>query len=51
MEGEEKKNNSNKGDFSEIIKKAYEKGLKENEITVDKLIKELKADLKHMIIS
>jgi len=37
-------------DFSQIVKKAYEKGESETEITLDKLIEELKADLKQLVI-
>ncbi|ULT56681.1 hypothetical protein L1999_27220 [Neobacillus drentensis] len=37
-------------DFSQIVKKAYEKGENETEITLDKLIEELKADLKQLVI-
>ncbi|NEX78195.1 hypothetical protein G4Z05_04725 [Bacillus thermocopriae] len=37
-------------DFAEILKKAYEKGMNEAEITVEKLIEELKADLKHLLV-
>ncbi|WP_180955607.1 MULTISPECIES: hypothetical protein [Bacillus] len=31
--------------FSEIIKKAYEKGLNEKDITVDQILQELELDL------
>lgn len=51
MEGTVKSNCSNKDEFSEIVKKAYEKGLHEDGITVNKLIEDLKADLKHMLVS
>lgn len=37
--------------FSEIIKKAYEKGHNEQEITVLKLIEDLKIDLKNMMVN
>ncbi|MFH7818897.1 hypothetical protein [Neobacillus thermocopriae] len=37
-------------DFAEILKKAYEKGMNEAEITVEKLIEELKVDLKHLLV-
>ena len=37
-------------DFSQIVKKAYEKGENETEITLEKLIEELKADLKQLVI-
>ncbi|MCM2535791.1 hypothetical protein NDK43_30320 [Neobacillus pocheonensis] len=51
MEGKGKKNDSNQSDFSEVIKKAYEKGINENEITVSELINVLKAELKNILIS
>ncbi|MGG1678267.1 hypothetical protein ACIFOT_21385 [Neobacillus sp. NRS-1170] len=47
----EDKNNSNLADFSEIVKKAYEKGLNENGMTPEKLIEDIKVDLKNMMIS
>lgn len=40
---EEDKNN-----FLEILKRAYEKGIKEEEMTSMKMIEDLKADLKNM---
>jgi hypothetical protein len=36
--------------FSEIVRKAYETGLNENEITLEKLIADLKADLKNLMV-
>jgi hypothetical protein len=39
----------NTAEFSEIVKKAYDKGLNENEITLEKLMEELKADLKQLV--
>jgi hypothetical protein len=38
-------------DFSTIVKKAYERGLNEREMTLEKIIEELKTDLKNMMIS
>jgi hypothetical protein len=38
-------------EFSEIVKKAYEKGHNEDGITISKLIEELKMDLKNMMIN
>jgi hypothetical protein len=38
-------------DFSMIVKKAYERGLNENEMTLEKIIAELKTDLKNMMIN
>jgi hypothetical protein len=46
-----KGNNSKQADFSQIVKKAYEKGVNENEMTLEKIMEELKADLKNMMIS
>ncbi|MEH7130263.1 hypothetical protein V7103_18895 [Neobacillus drentensis] len=42
--------NSNIVNFSEIIKRAYEKGVNENEITLERLMEELKADLKNLMV-
>ncbi|WHY00432.1 hypothetical protein [Neobacillus sp. DY30] len=36
-------------DFSMIVKKAYERGLTENEMTLEKILAELKSDLKNII--
>ncbi|MDN3019167.1 hypothetical protein PH210_23625 [Paenibacillus sp. BSR1-1] len=44
------KNSSNIADFSEIVKKAYEKGVNENEMTLEKLIEDIKADLKNLMV-
>lgn len=41
---------ANTVDFSEIVKKAYDKGVNENEITLEKLMEELKADLKQLVV-
>jgi hypothetical protein len=37
-------------DFTEIIKKAYEKGVNEKEMTVEKLLEDLKTDLKQIVM-
>ncbi|MCM3728953.1 hypothetical protein M3226_25255 [Neobacillus cucumis] len=37
-------------DFSQIVKKAYEKGENETELTLEKLMEDLKADLKQLVI-
>ncbi|WP_180960304.1 hypothetical protein [Neobacillus cucumis] len=37
-------------DFSQIVKKAYENGENETEMTLEKLIEDLKADLKQLVI-
>ncbi|WP_165976168.1 hypothetical protein [Bacillus salipaludis] len=37
--------------FSEIIKKAYEKGLKDRNLTVHKLLEDLETELKNMMVS
>lgn len=37
-------------DFSEIIKRAYEKGISDGTITVEKLIEDIKSDLLKMKI-
>jgi hypothetical protein len=38
-------------DFTKIVKKAYEKGVNETEMTVGKLLEDLKRDLKQIVIS
>lgn len=43
-----KKEHSTSIDFSEIVKKAYEKGRTEEGITISKLVEELKMDLRKM---
>ncbi len=49
MEQEVKMSGSAMADFSEIVKKAYDRGLNENEITLEKLMEDLKADLKNLV--
>jgi hypothetical protein len=46
-----KGNSSKQADFSRIVKKAYDKGVNENGMTLEKIIEELKTDLKNMMIS
>jgi hypothetical protein len=46
-----KKEHTSSTNFSEIVKKAYEKGRNEDDITLSKLIEELKLDLKNMMIN
>jgi hypothetical protein len=36
--------------FSEIVRKAYESGKNENGITLEKLIADLKVDLKNLMV-
>ena len=48
LDGQEK---SDQSAFSELVKKAYEKGLKEQELTVGKLIEDIKAELKNLTVS
>ncbi|MDR4949935.1 hypothetical protein [Neobacillus cucumis] len=50
MEREHKGNGQNIVDFSQIVKKAYEKGMNETELTLEKLIEDLKADLRNLVI-
>ncbi|MEH7503773.1 hypothetical protein V7152_17455 [Neobacillus drentensis] len=50
MERQAMQNNSNSADFSEIVKRAYDKGINENEITLEKLMEDLKADLKNLLV-
>jgi hypothetical protein len=37
--------------FSEIIKKAYEIGVNDSEVTIQKLLDEIKTDLKKLIVN
>jgi hypothetical protein len=41
---------SNGANFSEIVRKAYETGVNERGITLEKLIADLKADLKNLMV-
>ena len=43
-------NSSKMDNFSEIVRKAYESGKNENGITLEKLIADLKADLKNIMV-
>jgi len=50
LEREAKKSNSDIADFSEIVKKAYDKGVNETEITLEKLLEDIKADLRQLVV-
>ncbi|MEH7414353.1 hypothetical protein V7266_03550 [Neobacillus drentensis] len=50
MDRGNKDNNQNIVDFSQIVKKAYEKGVNESEITLEKLIEDIKTDLRQLVI-
>ncbi|WP_176541420.1 hypothetical protein [Bacillus sp. AFS076308] len=50
MEREPKGNSQNIVDFPQIVKNAYDKGVNETEITLEKLIEDLKADLRQLVI-
>ena len=50
MEREPKKNSENIVDFSQIVQKAYNKGINDSEITLEKLLEDIKADLKNLVI-
>jgi hypothetical protein len=41
---------SKMANFSEIVRKAYESGKNENGITLEKLIADLKVDLKNLMV-
>jgi hypothetical protein len=45
--GERRQNDYN---FFEIVKKVYEKGINESEVTVQMIMEELKTDLKKIIV-
>jgi hypothetical protein len=51
LSAKSKSNNSKQADFTRIVKKAYEKGVNENEMTLEKIMEELKADLKNMMVN
>ncbi|MEH6993728.1 hypothetical protein V7075_13600 [Neobacillus drentensis] len=51
MNTKKKCSSSKQVNFSMIVKKAYEKGLNESEITLEKLIEDLKIDLRNMMIN
>lgn len=42
-------NISMKADFSEIVKKTYDKAMQEKEISLNQLIEDLKEDLRHLV--
>ena len=44
------RNYSEEVDFSEILRKAYEKGSKEDGLTVQQLIEHLKVDLQQLVV-
>ncbi|WP_251552256.1 hypothetical protein [Neobacillus muris] len=45
------RNRSEEVDFSEILRKAYEKALHDPEVTMEQLIEDLKNDLQHLMVS
>lgn len=49
MSAKVKGNSSKQADFSLIVKKAYEKGVNESGMTLEKIMEELKTDLKNMM--
>ncbi|MED3623914.1 hypothetical protein P4482_03985 [Neobacillus thermocopriae] len=51
MDRKQERTNQVNVDFTEIVKKAYEKGVNETEMTVEKLLEDLKTDLKQIVIS
>jgi hypothetical protein len=44
----EKRSREEQPQFTDIVKKAYDRGISEQEVTVEKLMEELKVDLKKM---
>lgn len=51
VEGKEKKSRSEEQSaFSEIVKKSYEKGLKDSNLTVHKLLEDLETELKNIMV-
>ncbi|WP_462410332.1 hypothetical protein [Neobacillus sp. Marseille-QA0830] len=51
MEQLSQRNHSEEVDFSEILRKAYEKGSTETEMTVQQLIEYLKIDLQQLVVN
>ncbi|MGX6446106.1 hypothetical protein ACWM35_23120 [Neobacillus sp. K501] len=50
MEEKATKEKTPQYDFYDVIKKAYEKGLTDESITLKRIIEDLKDDLQHMLI-
>ncbi|WP_158332811.1 hypothetical protein [Neobacillus sedimentimangrovi] len=51
MNHKQERTNQANDEFTKIVKKAYEKGVNETEMTVEKLLEDLKTDLKQIVIS
>ena len=49
MERDTKESNQNVVDFLRIVKKAYDKGTNEHEITLEKLVDDIEADLRKLV--
>ncbi|WP_160725755.1 hypothetical protein [Bacillus sp. USDA818B3_A] len=50
MERNDRDKSQNIVDFSQIVRKAYEKGVNESELTLEKLIEDIKTDLRQLVI-
>ncbi|GHH98715.1 hypothetical protein [Neobacillus kokaensis] len=50
MEKEETKQSPEIAAFTAIVKKAYDKGRNERELTLEQLMEDLKTDLKNLVI-
>ncbi|MCH6269450.1 hypothetical protein [Neobacillus citreus] len=50
MENKQNNNEITQPDFYHLLKKAYDIGLKEENITLTRILDELKNDLKHMLV-
>lgn len=50
MEQQLKQTDNNQELFFDVIRKTYEKGMSEKEITMEKIMEELKTDLKNTLL-
>lgn len=50
LEREETKNSPDMAAFTAIVKKAYDKGRNETELTLEELMEDLKTDLRNLVI-
>ncbi|WP_187373142.1 hypothetical protein [Bacillus rubiinfantis] len=50
MEKEETQKKPDLAEFTAIMKKAYDKGRTETELTLEQLMEDLKADLKNLVV-
>ncbi|MCD4838324.1 hypothetical protein LRS37_05440 [Neobacillus sedimentimangrovi] len=51
MNRKQERTNQANVEFTRIVKKAYEKGVNETEITVEELLEDIKRDLKQIVMN